>query len=54
MLHFCIFENDLPFVSPPIDLNLKKYYQVLTCVYLKMKYKFHFQNANIIFTFEFN
>ena len=40
MLHFCIFENNLSFVSPPLDSHLKKFFS---------------QNANFFFfTFETN
>ena len=52
MLHFCIFENNLSLVSPPIALNLKKYFLSFNlCLPFKMKYKFHFQNANFFLTF---
>ena len=67
MNHFCIFENDLSFVSPPLDLNLIKI--VLTFVYLLKRninfiLKMHFFNFRIklklilleiaTFTFKFN
>ena len=40
MLHFCIFENNLSFVSPPLDSHLKNFFS---------------QNANFFFfTFETN
>ena len=46
MLNFYIFENDLSFVSLPLDLSLIFFSSFNLCLPFKMKYKFHFQNAN--------
>ena len=52
MLHFGIFKNDLSFVTSPINLNFKKYFQVSIFKFnLSLPFKMKYQTkSNLVFT----